>query len=58
MNALFIALVTIGTTLSCLVLGVFGGYCAVAGILAAFNPSRAENDLSALVPHQSQVSGD
>jgi hypothetical protein len=57
-NALFIALVTIGTTISCVVLGVFGAYCAVAGILAAFNPSRASNTLSALVPHQSQVSGD
>jgi hypothetical protein len=57
-NALFVALVTIGTAISCVVLGVFGAYCAVVGILSAFNPSRASNTLSALVPHQSQMSGD
>ncbi|MBZ5654440.1 MAG: hypothetical protein LAO56_04075 [Acidobacteriia bacterium] len=57
-NALLIALVTIGTTISCVVLGVVGAYCAVAGILSAFNPSRTSNALSALVPHQSQMSGD
>jgi hypothetical protein len=53
-----IALVTITTTISCVGLGVFGAYCAVAGILAAFNPSRMPKALPALVPHQSQASGD
>jgi hypothetical protein len=57
-NALFIALVTISTAISCVVLGVLGAYCAVEGILAAVNPSRASNALSALVPHQSHMSGD
>jgi hypothetical protein len=57
-NALFVALVTIGTTISCVVLGVLGAYCAVAGILTAVNPSRTSNALPALVPHQSHVSGD
>jgi hypothetical protein len=57
-NALFIALVTIGTAICCVVLGVFGAYCAVSGILGAVNPSRASNALSALVPHQSHMSGD
>jgi hypothetical protein len=57
-NALFIAFITIGTAISCVVLGVFSAYCAVTGILSAFNPSRASNSLSALVPHQSQMSGD
>jgi len=57
-NALLIGLVTIGTTISCVVLGVFGAYCAVAGILAAVKPYRASNALSALVPRQSQMSGD
>jgi hypothetical protein len=57
MNTLFVALVTVGTTISCVVLGVFGAYCAVTGILAAFNPSRSPRVFT-LVPHQSQVSGD
>jgi hypothetical protein len=57
-NALLVALVTIGTAISCVVLGVFSAYGAVVGILSAFNPSRASNTLSALVPHQSQMSGD
>jgi hypothetical protein len=55
-NALLIALVTVGTAISCVVLGVVGAYAAVTGILAAFNPSRPENGLAALVPHQ--MSGD
>jgi hypothetical protein len=57
-NALFIAFVTISTAISCVVLGVFGAYCTVVGILSAFNPSRASNALSALVAHQSQLTGD
>lgn len=58
MNALLIALVTVATSISCVVLGVAGAYAAVTGILAAFNPSRTSNRLAALVPHQSHVSGD
>jgi len=57
-NTLLIALVTIGTTISCVVLGVLGAYCAVAGILAAVNPSRTSHALPVLVPRQSQMSGD
>ena len=58
MNALFVALLTVGTSISCVVLGVFGAYAAVTGILAAFNPSRPERILPALVVNQTQLSGD
>jgi hypothetical protein len=39
-------------------LGVFGAYCAINGLLAAFNPTRSPRPLAALVPTQSQASGD
>jgi hypothetical protein len=57
-NALLVALLLCGTVISCVVLGIVGAYCAVAGLLAAVNPSRPENALAKLVPHQSHVSGD
>ena len=57
-NALLIALVTVATSISCVVLGVVGAYGAVTGILAVCNPSRTNHGLAALVPYQSQVGGD
>lgn len=39
-------------------LGVLGAYYAITGLLAAVNPARPAEILRALVPHQSQASGD
>ena len=58
MNALFVAFLISSTAILSVVLGVFGAYCAIHGILAAVNPSRPANILSALVAHQSHASGD
>ena len=58
MNGLFVVFLISSTAILTVVLGVFGGYCAISAVLAVVNPSRASQNLSALVPHQSQVSGD
>ena len=58
MNALFVAFLISSTAILSVILGVFGAYCAISGVLAAVNPSRPSNVLRALVPHQSHVSGD
>jgi hypothetical protein len=39
-------------------LGVLGAYYAISGLLVALNPARPLHLLKALVPHQSQASGD
>jgi len=57
-NALFVALLTIGTAISCVVLGVFGAYASVTGILAALDPERTERALPTFVGQQSQLTGD
>jgi len=59
-NALFVAFIVSSTAILTLVLGVFGGYCAIQGLLAVLDPSRPSPTLSAsaLVPHQSHASGD
>ena len=57
MNALFVALLIILTSVSCVALGVFTAYYAVTGLLAALNPSRPER-APVLVAHQSSASGD
>jgi hypothetical protein len=57
-SALFVAFLIISTAILSVILGVFGAYCAISGVLAAVNPSRPSNALSALVAHQSQISGD
>ena len=58
MNALFVALLIIGTTASGVALGVFSAYCAVTGLLAALNPSRPPAPLRALMPSEGSASGD
>ena len=58
-TALFVALLVFVTVISCVALGVFGAYFAVAGLLAAFNPSRPSSVLTpSLMPRQSHASGD
>jgi hypothetical protein len=58
-NALIVVLLVCGTAISSVALGVFGAYCAVTGLLAAFNPSRpATAFAAALVPHQGHLAGD
>jgi len=56
-NGLSAAFLISSTAILSVILGVFGAYCAVCGILAALNPARP-NVLQALVPHQSPASGD
>jgi hypothetical protein len=57
-NALFIGFLISSTAILTVVLGVLGAYGAISAVLAVVNPSRPSKILSALVPHQSQVSGD
>lgn len=57
MNGLFVALLIIGTSLSCVALGIFSAYCAVAGLLAALNPSPRPV-LATLMPNESSATGD
>src|SRR6266404_9978591 len=56
-NGLSAAFLISSTAILSVILGVFGAYCAISGLLAALNPSRP-NVLRALVPHQSPASGD
>ncbi len=59
MNAFIIILLVCGTAISSVALGVFGAYCAVTGLLAAFNPSRPSTAFAVtLVPHQGHLAGD
>ncbi len=58
MGALFVVFLIGSTAILSVILGVFGAYCAISGVLAAVNQSRPSNALQALVPHQSHVSGD
>jgi hypothetical protein len=55
---LFVAFLVSSTAILTVALGVFGAYVSVCAILTAVNPSRPSKALSALVPHQSQASGD
>jgi hypothetical protein len=57
-SALFAAFLISSTAILTVILGIFGAYCAISGILAAVNPSRTSSVLSALVAHQSPASGD
>jgi hypothetical protein len=57
-DALFVAFLVSSTALISVGLGVLGAYYAISGVLAAFNPSRPSHFLAALVPTQSQASGD
>jgi len=57
-NAVLVGFLISSTAILSVILGVFGAYCAICGVLAAVNPSRSSNALAALVPHQSHMSGD
>jgi hypothetical protein len=57
-SALFVVFLITSTAILSVILGVFGAYCAISGVLAAVNPSRPSHVLQALVPHQSHASGD
>lgn len=57
-SALFVAFLIGGTAILSVVLGVFGAYWAIVGVLAAVNPFQPSNFLAALIPHQSQATGD
>ena len=56
-NGLSAAFLISSTAILSVILGVFGAYCAIWGLLAALNPSRP-NVVRAFVPHQSPASGD
>jgi hypothetical protein len=58
LNALFVVFLISSTAVLSVILGVFGAYWAISAVLAAVNPTRPSNLLAALVPHQSQASGD
>jgi hypothetical protein len=57
-DALFVAFLVGSTAIISVGLGVLGAYYAITGLLAAVNPARPGQLLRALVPHQSQASGD
>ncbi|MGA7684871.1 MAG: hypothetical protein WCC32_08290 [Terriglobales bacterium] len=58
MDALLVAFLVSSTAVLSVVLGVLGAYYAITGLLAAVNPARPAQFLRALVPHQSQATGD
>ena len=58
MSAFLVAFLLSSTAILAVVLGVFGAYCAIHAVLAIVNPSQPSNFLSALIPNQSQASGD
>ena len=58
MEALLAVFLVSGVTILSVALGVVGAYCAISGLLAAFNPARNSRPLVALVARQSQASGD
>jgi hypothetical protein len=57
-DALLVAFLVSSTAVLSVALGVFGSYYAITGLLAAVNPSRPTQLFRALVPNQSQASGD
>jgi hypothetical protein len=57
-DALFVAFLIGSTAILSVSLGVLGAYYAISGVLAAINPSRPSHFHGALVPNQSQASGD
>jgi hypothetical protein len=57
-NAVFVVFLIGGTAILSMCLGVLGAYYAISGLLVALNPARPLHLLKALVPHQSQASGD
>ena len=57
-SALFVAFLITSTAILTVIFGVFGAYCAISAVLAAVNPSRPTNTLSALLPEQGRASGD
>jgi len=57
-DALFVAFLVSSTAVVSVGLGVLGAYYAITGLLAAVNPARPAEILRALVPNQSQASGD
>ena len=57
-EALLAVFLVSGVAILSVALGVFGAYCAITSLLAVFNPSRTTTSVSALVPSQSQASGD
>jgi hypothetical protein len=57
-DALYIAFLVSSTAIVSVGIGVFGAYCAISGLLAAFNPARQSRPVAALVPHQGHVGGD
>ncbi len=58
MNTVLAAFLISSTAIVSVILGVFGAYCAIHAILAAANPARPSNRLSALVTNPSHASGD
>jgi hypothetical protein len=58
LNALFVVFLIISTAILTVALGILGAYCAISAVLAAFNPSRPSHSLRALIPNQSQATGD
>jgi hypothetical protein len=58
LNALSVAFLVSSTAILAVILGIFGAYCAICGILAAVNRTRPSHALRALVPHQGNVNGD
>lgn len=58
MDALFVVFLVGSTAILSVCLGVLGAYYAISAVLAAFNPARPAPFVAALVPHQSQASGD
>jgi heme A synthase len=57
-SAFLAAFLLSSTAILAVVLGVFGAYCAIHAVLAIVNPSQPSNLLAALIPNQSQASGD
>jgi len=58
LSAISVAFLISSTAILSVTLGVFGAYCAIRAVLAAFNPARLSSVLRSLIPNQSQVSGD
>lgn len=58
MEALLAVFLVSGVAILSVALGVFGAFCVITSLLAALDPSRTSTRVSALVPSQSQASGD
>jgi hypothetical protein len=57
LNQLLVGFLICSTAILSVVLGVFGAYCLIDAVLVAMN-TRTSDRFRALVPHQSQASGD